>query len=125
MVRFGLLNLNKGTWDIEVILSDKNFYSEMINTLQNDNNAHGYLWWLNGKDSFRLPATKVTFYGELIPNAPNDMFSGLGKNDQKLYVVSSHNLVILRMGYSAGTSQCDPSSFDNELWENINKVIAY
>lgn len=123
MARFGLLNLNKGKWDTEVILNDTAFFTEMTNTTQDLNKAYGYLWWLNGKDNFRLPTSEEIFNGELIPNAPNDMFAGLGKDDQKLYVVPSENLVIVRFGDNAGTSQFGPSSFDNELWEKINAVI--
>ncbi len=123
MARFGLLNLNKGIWDTEVILSDTTFFNEMINTSQDQNKSYGYLWWLNGKDNFKLPSSEETFNGELIPNAPADMFSGLGKDDQKLYVIPSQNLVVVRMGDNASDGSFASSSFDNDLWEYINDVI--
>lgn len=123
MARFGLLNLNKGVWDDTDILNDKEFFNDMINTSQNLNKAYGYLWWLNGKDSFRGPGLTLEFQGKLIPNAPNDLFAGLGKNDQKMYVVPSRKLVIIRMGDDAGEALLGPSSFDNELWREINKLI--
>ena len=69
------------------------------------------------------PAVEQTFIGELIPNAPEDTFSGLGKNDQKLYVVPSRGLVVVRMGEDSGESLLGPSSFDNSLWEKINDLI--
>ena len=59
----------------------------------------------------------------LIPNAPADTYSGLGKNDQKLYIVPSKGLVIVRMGDNAGESLLGPSSFDNALWEKISNFI--
>ena len=95
----------------------------MVSTSQNLNKAYGYLWWLNGKESFRIPLSTEEFPGVLIPNAPNDLIAGLGLNDQKLYVVPSQNLVIIRMGDDAGDAQAGPSSFDNLLWEKINAVI--
>jgi hypothetical protein len=57
------------------------------------------------------PGLTVEFQGELIPNAPVDLIAGLGKNDQKLYIVPSQNLVIVRMGDDAGESLLGPSSF--------------
>ncbi|MFD2565397.1 serine hydrolase domain-containing protein [Aquimarina rubra] len=123
MARFGLLNLNKGTWDTTEILTDQNYFSEMTTTSQNLNQSYGYLWWLNGKSSFRAPAFETEFSGELMPDGPDDLIAGLGKDDQKLYVVPSQNLVIVRMGGDTGEALLGPSSFDNELWIRINALI--
>ncbi|MBP2830622.1 serine hydrolase [Aquimarina sp. U1-2] len=123
MARFGLLILNKGTWDTTTILSDQKYFNDMVSTSQNLNASYGYLWWLNGKDSFRVPTSAEEFGGKLIPNAPNDLIAALGKNDQKLYVVPSQNLVIVRMGNDTGDSSLGPSGFDNDLWQKINAVI--
>ena len=123
MARFGLLNLNKGIWNGTDILNDASYFESMINSSQDLNKAYGYLWWLNGKDSFRGPGLTLEFQGKLIPNAPDDMVAGLGKNDQKMYVVPSQNLVIIRMGDDAGEALLGPSSFDNDLWGEINKLI--
>lgn len=123
MARFGLLNLNNGVWDGETILGDLDYISEMKNTSQKLNKSYGYLWWLNGKESYMAPSVQLEFNGSLIPNAPLDTYSGLGKNDQKLYVVPSMGLVIVRMGEDAGESLLGPSSFDNALWEKITELI--
>jgi len=123
MARFGLLNLNEGEWDGETILADIDFIANMKNTSQELNKSYGYLWWLNGKESYMAPSLQLIFNGELIPNAPDDTFSGLGKNDQKLYVVPSQGLVVVRMGEDSGESLMGPSSFDNTLWEKINELI--
>lgn len=123
MARFGLLNLNKGIWNETTILSDLNYQSEMTTTSQNLNKSYGYLWWLNGQDSYRSPGLTLQFNGELIQNAPEDLIAGLGKNDQKLYVVPSKNLVIVRMGDDAGESLLGPSSFDNDLWVRLNDLM--
>ena len=123
MARFGLLNLNEGSWNGNPILGNSGYFSAMTNTSQDLNKAYGYLWWLNGKESFRVPASEVQFPGKLIPNAPDDLIAGLGKDDQKLYVIPSKGLVIVRMGDDAAETLLGPSSFDNELWEKINAVI--
>ena len=48
MARFGLLALNKGTWNGTTVLNEA-YFNEATNTSQTINQAYGYLWWLNGK----------------------------------------------------------------------------
>jgi CubicO group peptidase (beta-lactamase class C family) len=123
MARFGILNLNKGMWDGIQILSDQNYFNSMTNTSQELNQAYGYLYWLNGKSSYRLPSTEERFIGSLIPNAPSDLYAGLGLNDQKLYMVPSLDIVVVRMGGASNEEHLGPSSFDNEIWGRINEII--
>lgn len=123
MARFGLLILNQGKWNGNTIVN-KNYITQATTTSQEINKAYGYLWWLNGKSTFHLPQTQFEFNGTLIPNAPSDMFAALGKNDQKIYVVPSKKMVIIRMGEVANPD--NPtfalSGFDNELWQKINAL---
>jgi CubicO group peptidase (beta-lactamase class C family) len=51
------------------------------------------------------------------------LYAALGKNDQKIYVVPSKKLVIIRMGNSAGNPSLASSNFDNELWAKLNLII--
>ncbi len=122
MARFGLLIQNKGVWNEQTIVSEA-YYTEMTNTSQNLNPSYGYLWWLNGKENYMGTSSQEVVQGSLVPNAPDDMFVALGANDQKIYVVPSKGLVIVRCGESAGAEQLGLSSFDNELWGKINQVI--
>lgn len=122
MARFGLMVYSKGKWNNEIIVSES-FLNEATNTSQNINKAYGYLWWLNGKASFHLPQSQLEFSGKLVPNAPDDMYAALGKNDQKIYIVPSKKLVIIRMGNAADDENFALSTFDNDLWEKIDAVI--
>ncbi|MEM6720149.1 MAG: serine hydrolase [Bacteroidota bacterium] len=122
MARFGLLIAAKGKWNDTQIIPES-FLNEATSTSQNINQSYGYLWWLNGKSSFRLPQTQLQFSGELIPNAPQDMYCALGKNDQKIYIVPSKDLVVIRMGNAADDVSFALSGFDNVLWEKINLLI--
>ena len=123
MARFGLLMLHKGKWENTIILNE-NYFNEATNPSQNINESYGYLWWLNGKSSYHLPQTQFQFNGSLIPTAPNDMFMALGKNDQKIYVVPSKKMVVIRMGDVANPD--NPtfalSGFDEELWTKISSL---
>lgn len=121
MARFGLLMLNKGTWNSTQILNE-NYFNTATTTSQNINLSYGYLWWLNGKASYHLPQSQATYPGSIIPNGANDMFMALGKNDQKIYVIPSKKMVVIRMGDDAGNSTLALSSFDNELWGKINAL---
>jgi CubicO group peptidase (beta-lactamase class C family) len=121
MARFGLLALNNGKWKESQIIN-QNYFSLATNTSQNINLSYGYLWWLNGKNSYRLPQTQLQFNGSIIPNAPNDMFMALGKNDQKIYVIPSKKMVIIRMGNAADANTFGLSDFDNTLWSKINAL---
>ncbi|RXR18416.1 class C beta-lactamase-related serine hydrolase [Flavobacterium amnicola] len=123
MARFGLLSLNKGKWNSQQIIPST-YFSEATSTSQNINLSYGYLWWLNGKSSFHLPQSQLQFNGSLIPSGPTDMYMALGKNDQKIYVIPSKKMVVIRMGEVSDPA--NPtfalSGFDNELWQKINAL---
>lgn len=122
MARFGLLALAKGNWNGTQIVNAA-YLNSATTTSQSINQAYGYLWWLNGKTSYHLPQTQFQFSGTLIPSAPADMYCALGKNDQKIYVVPSKKLVIIRMGDVADGVNFALSDFDETLWEKISAVI--
>lgn len=123
MARFGLLALNKGKWDGSTIVSSA-YLDDATNSSQNINLGYGYLWWLNGKESYRLPQTQLQFKGSLIASAPTDMYMALGKNDQKIYVIPSKKMVIIRMGEVANADNptFGLSGFDQELWTKISAL---
>jgi CubicO group peptidase (beta-lactamase class C family) len=123
MARFGILALNKGKWNNEQVVNQA-FFEESINTSQAINPSYGYFWWLNGKSSAMLPGSQTVYPGTLVPNAPADMYAAMGAEDQRIYVVPSKKMVVIRMGNIS-----DPlnpvfalSGFDNALWEKINAV---
>ncbi|QAA82888.1 class C beta-lactamase-related serine hydrolase [Aequorivita sp. H23M31] len=124
MARFGILNLNRGKWNGTQLLN-KNYFQKMTESSQELNKAYGFLWWLNGKESYHLPQSTRQFQGKLIPNAPDDLIAALGKNDQKLYIVPSQGIIVVRMGDNAGNSVPGPSGFDNELWGKLSQILNY
>lgn len=122
MARFGLMISANGNWNGTQIINSA-YLNSATSTSQTINRAYGYLWWLNGKSTYHLPQTQLQFNGSIIPTAPTDMYCALGKNDQKIYVVPSKKLVIIRMGDAADTSNLALSDFDETLWQKINAVI--
>jgi CubicO group peptidase (beta-lactamase class C family) len=123
MARFGLLILNNGIWDGNQIMSDTNYFNQMLNTSQAFNESYGYLWWLNGKSSYKLPGSQYVFNNDLIPNTPNDLVAALGKNGQIINIVPSDNLVWIRMGNNPDNSLI-PNNFNIEVWDYINDLTC-
>ena len=124
MARFGLLALNKGKWNNEQIINES-YFNESVSTSQSINPSYGYLWWLNGKTSFMIPNEQTVYQDFLVPNAPADMYAAMGAKDQRIYVIPSKKMAVIRMGDAS-----DPvnpnfavSGFDNDLWGKINAVI--
>ena len=121
MARFGLMALNNGKWNGTQIVNET-YLNQATTTSQNINLSYGYLWWLNGKATYHLPQSQLEINGSIIPTAPNDMFMALGKNDQKIYVIPSKKMVIIRMGDSADTANLALSDFDKTLWTKISAL---
>lgn len=89
--RFGLLYLNDGLWNGKRILPagwvQKSTTPPPANKLKN----YGYQFWLNGTDP--KDASKKEF-----PAAPADLFYADGYGGQRLYIIPSLQLVVVRMG---------------------------
>lgn len=123
MARYGLLALNRGKWENTQIIP-QSYADLMVNTSQTMNPSYGMLWWLNGKDKVMLPGSQLRFNGPLIATAPDDMYCALGKFDQKIYVVPSQNLVVIRLGEEAGEDSSPvPIKFDVDLWEKLSEIM--
>lgn len=123
MARFGLLVLNKGSWNGTPVISDTSYFRDMVNTSQSLNQSYGYLWWLNGKATYMIPQTQIVFTGPLNPSAPSDMFAGLGKNGQLLNVVPSKKLVMVRMGEVPSAGEV-PFTLNDTVWQYLNRVVC-
>ncbi|MFM8531930.1 MAG: serine hydrolase [Ilumatobacteraceae bacterium] len=123
MARFGSLILNKGNWNGNQIMTDTAYFNDMVNTSQNLNKAYGYLWWLNGKQSYMVPTLQTVFPGFMSQNAPADMISAIGSGGQFLNVVPSQNLVWLRMGDEPGNSNV-PFLLNDDIWEYVNDLVC-
>lgn len=121
MAKFGHLVLSQGNWNGNQIL-DSSWVNEMSVQSQSLNPSYGYLWWLNGQGSHKLPGTQILIPGDIVPSAPDDMFAGMGKNDQRVYVIPSMDMVVVRMGSEAQNSLLALSGFDEDLWAKIMRL---
>ena len=123
MARFGLLAQNHFIWNNDTLLHDTAYANQLTNTSQNLNKAYGYLWWLNGKSSFMVPTLQTVFPGSYAPNAPADMFSGIGKNGQLVSISRSKGIVFVRMGEQSNSNEV-PFLLADHIWEKLNAIMC-
>jgi len=81
--KFGLLYLHKGNWNGEQLFDESwaKYVSTPTNGSKGDYGAH---FWLNA--------------GGRYPDAPRDLYSANGFQGQKVFIIPSKDLVIVRMG---------------------------
>lgn len=119
MARFGLLCLGRGVWDGDTLLADQGYFDAMITSSQTLNRAYGYLWWLNGQPSLMVPGVQWVIPGKMYPQAPDDLYAALGRDDQIIHVIPSKGWVVVRQGADSGLS---PFAFGRQLWDRLNQL---
>lgn len=115
LARFGLLIARKGKWGTRQVLKNQESLELMQSSSQSLNPAYGLLWWLNGQDGWSTPAG-ASGTGSFIPSAPSDTTAALGAADQKVFIVPSQGLVVVRIGQSSGVASPD---YDEALWQML------
>lgn len=121
LARLGLLWLNRGEWDGKRLISEDYIEAALRPPFPQANNAYGYLWWLNPREgSWRSAGGGATGEGSRLPNAPENVYNALGANAQIIFVVPDHDLVVVSMGFTAGSGEGSPTS---RVWEAIASFL--
>jgi len=118
MARFGLLAQNKGWWGDTPILEDSVYAEQMIRTSQTLNPSYGYLWWLNGKDSYIPPGLPISQPGSIVPDAPSDVFFAAGAQGQYISISPGQGLVMVRQGLEV-SGDLASLNLHNEIWKRV------
>mgnify|MGYP003674614975 FL=1 len=97
--KFGLLYLHKGNWNGDQLFNES--WAKYVTTpTEGSNGGYGGHFWLNA--------------GGRYPDAPKDMYAANGFQGQKVFIIPSRDLVIVRLGLT------DESQFDiNEVLKGI------
>lgn len=122
--RYGWCILNKTAWNGDTLLHDQEYFQAMTTSSQDINPAYGYLWWLNGSNSYMLPELQFSFNGSAVPDAPADMIAALGKNGQIINVVPSDSLVVVRFGNLPTEGIFVPNAYNNDIWIHLNNLVC-
>jgi len=118
MARFGILIQNLGSWDGNTILDDSEYMQQMISPSQLLNPAYGYLWWLNGQESFVPPGFSVSFTGWIAPDAPEVLYTAAGGGGQYISISPETGLIMVRQGLGAGNDFTGIELL-NSIWKRI------
>lgn len=102
--KFGLLYLHKGNWNGDQIFN-RSWVDYVTTPTENSNGEYGGHFWLNA--------------GGYYQNAPLDMFSANGFQGQRVFIIPSKDLVIVRMGL-AGDEFFNFNQFLQDINESIN-----
>lgn len=87
--RFGLLYLNDGVWEGERILPEDWVTYSSSPAPAAPNGIYGAQFWRNGFDSFNFP------------DLPEDAYLANGYEGQRIMIIPSLELVVVRLGYTA------------------------
>ncbi len=110
--RYGQLILQNGRWNGEQVLSEAGV-RRCTGYETGAFRAYGLGWWLNrptdgtytpGVDSVPWPADvreRFAAGGKIAPDVPDSMFLAYGAGNMKMFVLPSHELVVVRLGGSA------------------------
>lgn len=99
--KFGLLHLNRGNWNGEQLFSPK--WIDYITTpTPKSNGTYGAHWWLNAEGKY--------------PDVPRDLYSANGFQGQRVFIIPSKDLVIVRTGLA------EAPNFDEGIF--LKEVVA-
>lgn len=99
--KFGLLYLHQGNWNGKQIFNKK-WYDYAITPTNTSNGHYGAQIWLNK--------------GKALPDVPDDMFSFNGYQGQRVYIIPSKDLVVVRLGLQ----EIDFNAFLSAITTSIN-----
>ncbi|CAF1323683.1 unnamed protein product [Rotaria sordida] len=89
--RFGLLYLNNGYYNNEQILSEEWIKQTITNANSNQHGHYGLHFWLNTEENNNSSTRRF-------PNVPADMFYAAGFDGQRVFIIPSKKLVVVRLG---------------------------
>ncbi|WP_047415045.1 serine hydrolase [Cellulophaga sp. Hel_I_12] len=102
--KFGILYLNKGLWNGEQLFDEK-WVKYITKPTAHSKGTYGGHFWLNAEGKY--------------PDVPRDMFSANGFQGQRIFIIPSKDLVIVRTGLSE-EPEFDMNTFLSEIISAIH-----
>ncbi|MGH2747915.1 MAG: serine hydrolase domain-containing protein [Actinomycetota bacterium] len=98
--RLGYLMLHSGVWNGTRLIDSQYVESAVIPSRRNP--GYGFMFWLNSGSKVINPTvySRDVKKGRAIPSAPRDMYFMAGLQEQRVYVIPSLDLLIVRVGGS-------------------------
>lgn len=99
--KLGLLLKNNGKWNGKQIVDGK--LLDELTVGSKTNPAYGLTFWLNAKGTGPSGSARMNIGGEVLSGGkPLDLFMAAGAGNQRLYVIKSQDLVVVRFGMFGG-----------------------
>lgn len=102
--KFGILYLNKGNWNGEQLFDEK-WIQYITKPTAHSKGTYGGHFWLNAEGKY--------------PDVPRDMFSANGFQGQRVFIIPSKDLVIVRTGLSE-EPEFDMNTFLREILSAVD-----
>tara|TARA_R110002051_G_scaffold250747_2_gene310090 strand:- start:7762 stop:9090 length:1329 start_codon:yes stop_codon:yes gene_type:complete len=102
--KFGILYLNKGQWNGKQLFDEK-WLKYITTPTAHSKGTYGGHFWLNAEGKY--------------PDVPRDMFSANGFQGQRIFIIPSKDLVIVRTGLSE-EPEFDMNTFLSEIISAID-----
>lgn len=116
-LRFGLLFLNDGVWEGERLLPEGWVDYSVTPTSADPMGRYGAQWWLNAGPADR-PEERPW------PRLPRDVYRASGFEGQYLTVVPSHELVVIRLGYTPERSRWAMDAFVADVLDVLDAGVG-
>ncbi|MEQ8925463.1 MAG: serine hydrolase, partial [Fulvivirga sp.] len=110
--KFGLLYLNSGEWNGKQLLPENWTAYVSTHTPGAPTMEYGAHFWLNGN----APVEGQHVY---YPDAPKDLFSANGFEGQRVFIIPSKDMVIVRLGQTKKRGSFDFNQFLKEVLSSI------
>lgn len=116
-LRFGLLFLSDGVWQGERLLPEGWVSYSVTPTAADPLGRYGAQWWLNAGPADRPEARPW-------PRLPRDVYRASGFEGQYLTVLPSHDLVLIRLGFTPERSRWSMDHFVADVLAVIEAEAA-
>jgi CubicO group peptidase (beta-lactamase class C family) len=110
--KFGLLYLNDGVWNGKRLLPEG--WTKYVATVTDKapKGEYGAHFWLNSTEKSE---ECFCYY----PDAPKDLYSANGFEGQRVFIIPSKDMVIVRMGQTKGREDFDFNKFLKEIIDSV------
>lgn len=112
LARFGLAMQAGGHFGATQVLDDASYLRDCLKPGSKANPAWGYLWWINNQSHYMQAYSSKVIPGTWAPGAPADLYGAQGARDQRLLILPSRSLVIVRIGAKV---PAELGNFDDEF----------
>jgi CubicO group peptidase (beta-lactamase class C family) len=126
LARFGYLFLRDGRWAGGVQVVPEAWVAESTTPSTPLNAAYGYMWWLNQDGHYVLPSAPARQEGDgqLVPGAPDHLYSAVGAFGQLVIVDRVGEYVVVRLGAQPASGDLLGTDFLRELWLAFSAALV-